>query len=153
MNGKTKSALKLGAWVTVAVIVTNYILSLIGMEVKELFGISPVTGLTTTLGNKVIGIFQNLISFDIGSIIALFISAVIIVYVGDWMKSSVKALPSGKTAWQRVALTLLYGTIPFYLLFVGIGLPAFGTIIGLGAYYIGVALVLGVLQNLKVKVY
>lgn len=150
MNGKTKSALKLGLWVTIAVLLTNFLLGMVGYQVKELFGVTPATGITSTLGNKVIQIFQNLISFDIASLFAVYISAVIIVFAGDFIKSTFK-FPKGETAWQKTALTLFYGTIPFYILFVGLGLPAFGTIIGLGAYYVGVAIVLGVLQNLNIK--
>lgn len=151
MNGKIKTALKLGAYVTVAVLLVNFILAtVLSMQVSELFGVTPATGITTTLGSKVIATMQKLVSFDVLAIIYLYISAVIIVFVGSWLITALK-LPTGKGNWQKTALMLLYGTIPFYALLVGIGLPAIGTIVGLVAYYIGVALVLGILQGLKVK--
>jgi len=144
-------AVKTGAWVTVTVLLLNWILSFANYSVKELFGITTATGITTTIGNKVVSILQNLISFNIESIIYLFISATLIIYVGSYARDKLKFLPNGKTEWQRLALILLYGTVPFYVLLIGLKLPTMGTLIGLGVYYAVVALSFGLLKTIKVK--
>jgi len=144
-------AVKTGAWITVTVLILNFILSYANVSVKQLFGITTTTGITTTIGNKVVSILQNLVSFNIESIIYLFVSATLIIYVGAFIKDKVKMLPSGKTDWTKLALTLLYGTVPFYLLLVGFKLPGMGTLIGLAVYYSAVALSFGLVQKLKIK--
>jgi len=151
-NEKIWQALKTGAYVTASVIVLNLILSnFFNLAPKELFGIAPVTGITTTIGSKAIAMLQNLVAFDPFSIIYLYISAVLIVFIGTFAIDKLR-LPDGRGDWQKIALTLFYGTIPFYLLLIGFGFPGVSTIIGLGLWYIGVALVLGGLQKLKVKI-
>lgn len=144
-------AVKTGAWITVTVLILNYLLSFANISVKQIFGITAATGITTTIGNKVVSILQNLVSFNIESIIYLFISAVLIIYVGTFARDKLKFLPNGKTEWQRLALILLYGTIPFYVLLIGLKLPTWGTLVGLGVYYIVVALSFGLLKTIKVK--
>ena len=68
----------------------------------------------------------------IESIVYLFISATLIIYIGSYARDKMKFLPNGKTEWQKLALILLYGTVPFYVLLVGLKLPTMGTLIGLG---------------------
>lgn len=151
-KGDIISAAKTGAWVTASVLVLNYVLTnFLSIPIREVFGITAATGITSTIGTKTIAIMQNLVAFDLMSIIYLFISASLIVLVGRFARSKLN-LPQGRTAWQKLALVLLYGTIPFYLLLVGFGLPAMSTIVGIVVYYVLVALVLGGLQKLKVKV-
>ncbi len=142
-------AVKTGAWITLTVLILNWILSLANVSVKQIFGITATTGITTTIGNKVVSILQNLVTFE--SIVYLFISATLIIYVGAFIKDKVKMLPSGKTEWSRLALTLLYGTVPFYLLLVGFKLPGMGTLVGLAVYYAAVALSFGLVKQLKIK--
>ena len=134
---KTTQALKLGLWLTAVVFVLNLVMSKIGITVKELFAVTPISPITSTIGIKVIDALQKIIVFDAISLLMIFIGASLISLIGIWAIDTFK-LPKGKTDWQRLFLTLIYGTIPFYLLLVGFGLPTVGTIIGLGIY-IGVA--------------
>lgn len=141
-----KKALKTGVWVTATVMIVNWVLSFLNIPVKQLFGVTPATAITTTLGTKVMAILQNLVAFDPMSILYLYISASLICLVGAWLMGQFK-LPSGKNDWQRLALVLLYGTIPFYLLLIGFGMPSIGTIVGIGVYYIVIVLSLSVLKK------
>ena len=139
-------AMRMGAWVTVMVLIVNYVLSILNIPVKQVFGITPATAITTTLGNKVITILQQLVAFDVASIIYLFISAVLIVLVGTWIYGVVN-IPKATKNWSKLAAVLFWGTAAFYLLLIGFGLPSVGTIIGLGIYYIVIALSLSALQK------
>jgi len=146
MKQDIAKSLKTGAWVTVVVLILSYILSYLNIPVKQVFGITPATAITTTIGNKVIAILQKLVAFDIASIIYLFISAVLIVLVGTWIYGAVN-IPKTTKNWSKLAAILFWGTAAFYLLLVGFGLPSVGTIIGLGVYYIVIAISLSVLQK------
>lgn len=141
-----KKSLKLGVWVTATVLVVNFVLSMLNVSIKQLFGVTGATGITSTIGVKVIAIIQNLVAFDPMSILYLYISAVAIVLVGGLVIDNLP-LPKGKNEWQRLTLVLLYGTAVFYLLLVGFGMPAIGTLIGLAVYYAVVALSLGVFKK------
>ena len=141
----TKS-LKTGAWVTAVVLLVNFLLGLAKIEVTELFGITPATGITGTVGMKVITFLQGLVSFDVMSILYVYLSAVAIVLVGSYCMEYLP-LPHGKAEWERVALVLLYGTGIFYLVLVGMKMPAIGTLVGLGVYYGAVALSLGLCKD------
>lgn len=141
-----KKSLTLGAWVAATVLIVNFVLSFLNIQVKELFGVTGATGITSTIGTKVMATLQNLVAFDPIAILYLYISAVAIVLVGGWLIDTLP-LPKGKGDWQKLALTLVYGTAVFYLLLVGFGLPAMGTLIGVAVYYSVVALSLGVFQK------
>lgn len=141
-----KSSMKLGAWVTATVLLVNFVLSFLNISVKEMFGVTGATGITPTIGTKVIETLQNLVSFDPLAIFYLYISAVVIVLVGGFLMDKLK-LPTGKGDWQKLALTLVYGTVVFYLLLVGFGLPSMGTLVGVAVYYSVVALSLGLFKK------
>ncbi len=145
-----KSSLKLGVWVTATVLVTNFVLSLLNISVNQMFSISGATGITSTIGSKVVTTMQSLVAFDPISILYLFLSATAIVLVGGLIIDNLP-LPKGKNEWQRLTLVLLYGTGAFYLLLVGFGLPTFGTLVGLAVYYAAVALSLNVLKKTAKK--
>jgi hypothetical protein len=119
---------------------------MLNVNIKQMFGVTGATGITSTIGVKVMAIIQNLVAFDPMSIFYLYISAVAIVLVGGWIINTVP-LPKGKNDWQRLTLVLLYGTAAFYLLLVGFGMPSIGTLIGLAVYYAVVALSLGVFKQ------
>lgn len=141
-----KKSLKLGAWVAATVIVVNIVLGLLNVSIKQMFGVTGATGITSTIGVKIMAILQNLVAFDVMSILYLYISAVAIVFVGGLIIDNLP-LPKGKNEWQTLTLVLLYGTGAFYLLLVGFGLPTIGTLIGLAVYYAVVALSLGVFKK------
>ncbi len=139
-------SLKLGAWVTATVIIVNFVLGLLNVSVRQMFGVTGATGITSGIGVKVMAIIQNLVAFDPLSIMYLYISAVAIVFVGGLIIDNLP-VPKGKNEWQNLALVLLYGTAAFYLLLVGFGMPTIGTLIGLAVYYAVVALSLNVLKT------
>lgn len=141
-----KKALGVGAWVTVVVLILSYILNYLKISVNQIFGITPATAITGTLGEKVITSLQKLVTFDVGSIVYLYISAVLIVFVGTYIYGAIN-FPKTTKDWGKLAAVLFWGTAAFYILLVGFGLPAVGTIIGLAVYYIVVALSLSVLQK------
>jgi len=141
-----KNSLKLGAWVTATVLVVNFVLGLLNVPVKQMFSVSGASGITSTIGVKVMAILQNLVAFDVMSILYVYISAVAIVLVGGLIIDNLP-LPKGKNEWQKLTLVLLYGTGAFYLLLVGFGMPTAGTLIGLAVYYAVVALSLKVFKT------
>ena len=152
MKGDFMKSLKAGVGITATVLILNWVLSFMNIGVKQVFGITAATGITSTIGNKVVSILQNLVSFNIESIVYLVISASLIFYAGTFMKRTFKFLPNGRTEWSKLALILLYGTAVFYLILIGLALPPVGTLIGLAVYYAVVAVALGLIQkHMKVK--
>ena len=142
-----RESLKLGLWVLAAIIVTNFVLSLIpGVQVVELFAVTGVTGVTTTLGAKLLGVIQGIIAFNPMSLLLTYLSAVLIIMVGTIAYDNVR-IPRVSKAWQRLAAILFYGTAVFYLVLVGPVMKAWNVWVGLLAYYIGVAITLGLLQK------
>lgn len=148
MAKQFKKALELGVWITATIFIVNFVLEYLSISVQELFGVSGTTGITTSLGNKVISVLQSLISFDLMSVITLYISAVLIVFVGTWLRDNIKMLPNGKSSVVSLTLALLYGTAVFYLILVGTGMPAIGTLIGLVVYYGVIALSLNMFKGI-----
>ena len=146
MKNDIQKSLKLGGWVAATILLLNFTLSFLNIQVKELFGVTGATGITSTIGVKIMATLQNLVAFDPMSILYLYLSAVAIVFVGGFLIDKL-SLPTGKGDWQKLALTLGYGTVAFYLLLVGFGLPAMGTLVGVAVYYSVVALSLGVFKN------
>jgi hypothetical protein len=151
MKMQMKKAFSLGAWVTATILVVNFVLGLLNVPVREVFGISGSTGITSTIGTKAVTTLQSLVSFDPMSIIYLYLSAVAILLVGNFI-AGLKILPKGKDSWQELTLVLLYGTGAFYLLLVGFGLPAMGTLVGLAIYYAVVALSLSLFKKTVRKI-
>jgi len=141
-----QKSFKLGAWVTATVIVVNFVLGMLNVSMRQMFGVSTATGITTTIGIKIMATLQNLVAFDPLSILYLYLSAVAIVFVGGLIVTGLP-VPKGKNEWQNLALVLLYGTGAFYLLLIGFGMPAIGTLVGLAVYYAVVALSLNVLKR------
>lgn len=146
-NERIKSGLTLAAYVTAVSLVLTYILEkFLGMSVTQLFSIgSPASALTSTVGTKFLAFINNFVAFDITSIVILYISIAIIVIVGAWLMDL--GLPKGKSAWQRLALILLYGTVPFYLLLVGFKVMSIANLVGMLIWYAAIALSVGIVQK------
>lgn len=155
MAEKIEKALKSGAWIAVVVYLMNYLLSLINVQPKTLFGVTDYISLSSpfsgTIGNKFISILQNYITFDIGSVVAVYLSSVVIFLVGSYLYDMIK-MPKVKGDWQYLTAVIVYGTIPFYLIFVGYGMPAMSTLFGFVVYVAAIAFSLqifkGVAKNL-----
>lgn len=146
-----KKAAVTGGWITAVVLILNFILEFMNIPVQEVFAITPATGITPTIGTKIIEILQNLVAFDITAIATLFVTAFAIVLVGAFVKDKIKALPQGKGSWQQLALTLAYGTAAFWLLLVGFKLPPLESLIGLAIYYLAIVITFGMLKKTTSK--
>lgn len=140
-------SLKTGIWVVAAVMIVNFILGFLKLQVATLFGVTPATGITPTIGMKIIATMQNLIAFDVMSIIYLYLSAVAILLVGS-LALEYLPIPKGKNAWQRTAIVLGIGTAAFWLLLVGLKMPAMNVLLGLALYYVGVAITMALGKDL-----
>ena len=139
-------SLKMGAWVTAVVFLLNMILDKMGMPVTTLFGIQPATGITPTIGTKIISILQSIVAFDIPSIVAVWLTASVLILVGTYVMEYLP-LPAGKADWTRLALVLLYGTAVFWIILVGLEVPSLNALVGLAVYYGAVALTLQLAQK------
>lgn len=144
---KINEALKLGAWITAVVVLLNWLLSMAKIQVTQLFAISPTTGVTPTTGLALINVFEGLTKLNVMSILAVYISAIAIVYVGTFIMRLVPTNLRGRNEWQKNALVLLYGTIPLAILFVGYGGLNITSLVGLAIYYVAVAISLGFVQK------
>ena len=153
MKQDIKKALRTSVWITVVVLLLGYIFSFVSIGVTEIFSVSPATGLTSTIGSRVIEALQGLVEFDIMAIITLYISVLVILLVGSFLFKILKA-PKFKGETGELASELLLGTVVAYLILIGSEMPAIGTLIGLAIYYAVVVLSVSVLRkqakNLKV---
>lgn len=146
MKTDIKKSAILGAWITATVLLLNWLLTFVNVQVSELFGISGTTGITSTIGSKFIAILQNFVAFDILSIVYVWISATAIILVGGFAMDMLP-LPKGKSNVGTLTLTLLYGTAVFYLLLVGFGIPPMGALVGLLLYYVAVAITFSIFRK------
>jgi len=130
--------------------------------VQPLFSAVPaVSPITSTLGEKLLGLVSGILPLQevMGfGIIATFISAFLIVMLGeamiDWMKLPILPSVLGFNGrMSRLASVIFYGTIPVYLLLVGLIAPTLMTVIGV-LVYAGVVAVLSVVIAglLKLKI-
>lgn len=151
---KIKEALTLGAWVTATVIVLETILGFLKVQTVQLYGIQPVTGITPTIGAKLIDLINglNIVNINVLSIVYLLLSATIVVFVGNFLYGLIN-IPKGLAGWQKLAAVLFYGTIPFGILLVwGMKIPSGSVIVMLAVYYIAVAITLGLLKKTAAKI-
>lgn len=138
---------KTAFWVVLTVLALNFLLGFIGMTPTGLFSIAGTSAITEGLGQQTIAALEGIVRIDFTSIIYIFISATLILFVGTLLVDNIKALPQGKTPTTQLALRLLYGTAVFYLLLIGFKMPALQTAVGLGIYYVVVAFTLGIVQK------
>jgi hypothetical protein len=122
---------------TAVVVALNWVLSLIGHPVSQLYSaIQPVSAVSGNLGNQVLAWVGGIIpvgDFFGAGIVALAISAYLILLVG--MFALDKDLPMifrGKVG--RVFSAIIYGTLVFYVLVVGAFLNQWQVWIGLAIH-------------------
>lgn len=151
-KNKVVESLKLGAWLTATILLVNWLLAQVGISVVPLYSVQGVTGITTTVGARLVSFVEGLgiVSLDITSLLYLYISASVIVLVGTYLYDMVD-IPKTRKAWTKLAVILLYGTLAFYLVFVGFVLKAWTVWVGLALYYGVVVIMLGMLQDLVPK--
>ena len=158
-----KQSAKLAAVVTGGSLIVAWLFStVLKTVVTPLFASIPaVSPITSTLGNKVIGLISGVI--PIGDIlgfgvIALFITALLIVIAGEYLIDSLK-LPTFKGFLGingnvgRLASVILWGAVPVYGLLVGFTVPTLMTFVGVAIYTFAVAVVSVFGANLlKIKI-
>ena len=153
MKGRFVDSLKVGAWVTATVIILNYLATFVGIQIAQLFSVQGVTGISGTIGAKIISFINGLgiLTLDI-SVVYLYLSAVAIIFVGSYAHEYVgeKIIRPSKE-WQKLALILLWGTALFYFIIVGFVAKAWSVYIGLIVYYAVVALTLPLIQGIVRK--
>ena len=143
---RIKQGATLAAYVTAVSIALTMLLDKFGVQVTQLFSIgTPATGLTSTIGTKFLAFINSFVAFDITSIVILYLSIAIIVIAGSWLMDL--GLPRGKNNWQTLALVLLYGTVPFYLLMVGFKVMSIANMVGILIWYAAVAISVGLVQK------
>jgi hypothetical protein len=152
MNFNFGKTARIAAILVVAMLLVNWgMQALLGQTVKTMFATVNVPGIgtidisvpqayspiSTTVGGKVIGWLSGVIpfAFDITLVFTLFISAFVSLLIGGLLLDNV--IPSN---WQfkgtvgKLASTIIWGTVPIYLLLVGTVAPSMGTFIGLVIY-------------------
>lgn len=145
-NGKIKASLILAAYVTIVSLVLTFLVTkFLGISVTQLFSIGATTGITATVGTKFLAFINRFVAFDILSIVTLYISAAIVIIAGNFLMGL--GLPAGKNNWQKLALVLLYGTVPFYLLLVGMKWMGLEALVGMIIWYAVLAISVGLVQS------
>ena len=130
--------------VTAALLVVNYILSFLSYPVSGLYSaVGPVSAVSGTLGQKVLGWIGGIIPIGdfLGmGLLAVFISAYLILLVGNWLVDTMN-FPSAKGRIGRLASVILWGAAVFYVLVVGLVLQSWGVLVGLAIHTVIVAYV------------
>ena len=131
-------------FVTAALLVVNFVLSLLDYPVATLYtAVGPVSAVSGTLGHKVLGWVGGIIpigNFFGTGLIAVFISAYAILLVGMYLVRDLNFWHSKGKVGQLVS-EILWGTAVFYFIVVGFIMQAWGTYLGLLIHTIIVAYV------------
>jgi hypothetical protein len=150
-----KKYLMPSAILTIVVTAVAYLMSMIGQPVQQLYsigGVSLVSGVTPTIGNKVLafvaGYFPQVGSFAIPAIIILWISAFAILLAGDFIRGALKIDVGGRVA--NFAMEILLGTALFYVLIIGFVMKSWQVFAGLAIHTVIAAYVTAFILD-KVK--
>jgi len=128
------------------------LLNTLKIETIQLYGLAPVTGISPTLGQKVIDVVNGIGIFSAYSLFVTFISASLVVLVGSYLYGAFN-IPANLRGWKKTAAVLFYGTLLFGVLLVwGFSIPPVSTIIMLAVYYSAVAITLNVLKTQASKI-
>jgi len=142
-------SLGLAGVITVSIALMAWLINVLNLSVsiKPLFAIGslpidPYSPFTSTVGNKVIAFLAGIIPqggslFNIPSLVTIFVSAFLIVWVGYFIAGilPVPTLFKGRMARANgVFWTVVYGTIAFYLLIAGFNMAPWGVIGGFALY-------------------
>lgn len=136
-----KSAKLAGVFTAAAVGVGFAFQKIFGQGINALFSVSypaaipsPVAPISTTVGSKIAATILQYIpgSITVPNVVLLFISAMVAIMLGNLILGF--GAPSIKGKVGKIASTILYGTIPLYLLVVGTAIPTMSTVIGVLLY-------------------
>ena len=148
--------------VSASVFIVSYVASLLGQTVNELFVSVPLSSVVTgSLGTKVLGYIGGVVplgEFAYMGYVALFISALVAVLLGEYLIDNLK-LPVFKSFLGfngrvgRLASIILWGAVPVYALLVGLSVPNMTQIIGALIHTVAVAAVAVTSANMfKLKI-
>lgn len=147
-----KLKIKESAWLAIilvaAMYVVNYLFTAIKMAPTTLFTTfpTPVSPISSTVGTKIMQMLGGVIpiTFDIPSLVIIWISAFVTLLIGtyavDYMPSLILA---GKTNWAKLTWTILWGAAVLYLVIVGFKMISFNQAIGLFIYTIPASIAIG----------
>ena len=148
--------------ITASLYAVSYIASLAGQSITEMFISVPLNSVVTaTIGTKILaflGGYVTLPGFFGTALVAFFISAMVVVMLGEWMIDTLK-LPTFKGfagmngRIGRLASVILYGAIPVYVVLIGLTNPGMTAIIGVAIHTFAVATVsvwIAGMLNLKI---
>jgi len=152
MKFNTKMAKDIGMLavfvLAVQIVLTKWIYPFFGSTTQQLYSITPATGVSSTVGTKIIGILSGIIPFSLGDIMSLiymFIGAFVLLFAGYWVYEQRWAW-KGKNIYQRLFAVLLYGSAALYVLLLVTNMGAVASIampllIGVGVNYLAIALI------------
>jgi len=135
-----KKSAMLAILVTAAVWIISFVFSKLNLgTIKSLFVSIPATSVVTaTTGGKVLSFISGYlpISFNIPTILMIYVSAIIAIVIGAFLVAQFK-LPVFKKFLGingnagKTAAILMYGAIPVYLVLIGFKIPSVITVIGI----------------------
>jgi len=142
------NSLKLGVFLTLAALIANFVLPFVGIEVVQLYGIQAPTGITPGIGAKFLDFVNGLgiVNIEIASVILTLISATAIAFVGSFIYGKVN-VPKGLMGWKKLTAVIVYGTLAFYIVFVGFVLQAWSVYVMLIIYAVFASVLVGLLQK------
>ena len=135
--------------VTAAVWVVSWLFGLLNIGTTPLFSAVPSTSVVTaTVGTKVLGFVSGILpfSFDFGTIITVYLSALVAIVLGSFLIGQFKLPVFRKFLGMngnagRIASALLYGAIPVYLILVGLRFPDLMSVIGAVIHTVAVSFI------------
>lgn len=145
----------------VAVVAIQYILSafvypMFGKATQTLFAITPTTGISGTIGDKVLGVLSGIASFDLGNLavwVSLFIGAFVLLLVGMFVYEQ-KWAWKGKNITQRLWAILMYGSAALYVVLLvmkmdSLAIIALPLLVGVAINYFVISAVITLLAKQK----
>lgn len=154
---------KVSGVITASALMLSWLFAnILNQVVEPLFSAFPVVSpITGTVGEKIISLvggvipIQDMLGF---SVLAMFLSSIVIVLVGEWAIDSFK-LPTFKgilgmnQAMGRLASVIVYGSIPVYAVLIGMTLPTLSVVMGVLVYTLLLSIVsVTVAGLLKLKI-
>lgn len=161
MDFKFKETAKLAGLLTASMLILNFaLLKIFGTGVKNLFALvnypsilpNPINPISMQPANKLLAVLAGYVSIDFGSIAILFLASFIAVLIGTALVSMLR-VPSVGIKGGKIASIVLVGTVPLYLIFVGMTIPSVSAIIGVLLYTVPASILTAYLAEwLSVKV-
>lgn len=126
------------AWLKIPLV--NVTFSAIDVNVRD----QVQQGISTDLGAKILGLFSGLTKITLPAILGMLLGYVLVVYLGRIIYTYV---PKSKTPVGRMSLVLLLGSLAASIIAImAFKLPAVGTLLAMGLYFVIISLVMWLLS-------